>query len=163
MIKVQTDASLSNEKPGRRIAFAGVIGIILPIALLAWVALMARLFPDSPQCGEYIGCFGYLAQAWEVGRWVAVVLAWPLLHLLRVRPSWPVAILAALFLTAIWQVAEALLLVSPAEAFALIIFGGVIAYPAAAWLVMPRIPRKLLILAVTSSLALYACAFLLTD
>ncbi|MGP3963206.1 hypothetical protein ACTWPT_45205 [Nonomuraea sp. 3N208] len=124
---------------------------------------MTRLFPNSSQCGEYTGCLGYLVQAWEVGRWVAIVLAWPLLHLLRVRPSWPVAILAALFLTAIWQVAEALLLVSLAEAFALIIFSGVIAYPAAAWLTMPRIPPKLLILAVASFLALYACAFLLTD
>ncbi|MEU8245188.1 hypothetical protein [Nonomuraea sp. NPDC048916] len=163
MIEVQPDASLSHAKPGRRIVMAGVVGSILPVALLAWVALMTRLFPDSPQCGEYTGCLGYLVQAWEVGRWVAIVLAWPLLHLLRVRPSWPVAILAALFLTAIWQVAEALLLVSPAEAFALIIFSGMIAYPAAAWLAMPRVPRKLLILAVASSLALYACAFLLTD
>ncbi|MFD1547260.1 hypothetical protein [Nonomuraea guangzhouensis] len=72
------------------------------------------------------------------------------------------AILAALFLTAIWQVAEALLPVSFAEAFALIIFSGMIAYPTAAWLAMPRIPRKLLILAVASCLALYALTFLLT-
>ncbi|MGW0804089.1 hypothetical protein [Nonomuraea sp. NPDC002799] len=138
VIEVQPDASLPHAQPGRRIATAGVVGIILPVALLAWAALMARLFPQSPQCGEYTECLGHLVQTWESGRWVAIVIAWPLLHLLRVRPSWPVAILAALFLTAIWQVAEALLPVSLAGAFALIIFSGVIAYPAAAWLAMRR-------------------------
>lgn len=99
VIALQPDASSSQEKPGRRIVLTGMVGIILPVALLAWAALMTRLFPNSSQCGEYTGCVGYLVQAWEVGRWVAIVLAWPLLHLLRVRPSWPVAILAALFLT----------------------------------------------------------------
>ncbi len=139
-----------------------MVGVILPVVLLGWVAMMARLFPDSPQCGPYTGCLGYLVQAWEVGRWVAIALAWPLLYLLRVRPSLPVAILAALFLTAIWQVAEAMPVVMFGEALALIVFSGVIAYPAAAWLAMPRISRKLLTLAVASSFALYAYAFLLT-
>ncbi|MEV4111641.1 hypothetical protein [Nonomuraea sp. NPDC049695] len=119
-----------------------MVGIILPVGLLAWAASMAILFPDSPQCGEYTGCFGYVVQAWEIGRWVAIVLAWPILYLLRVRPSWPVAVLAALFLVVIWQFAEALLPVSLSGAFILIVFSGMIAYPAAAWLARPRVPSR---------------------
>jgi hypothetical protein len=77
VIEEQPDASSSRGTPGRRIAWASVVGIILPVALLAWAALMTRIFLDSPPCG---GCLGYLVQAWEVGRWIAIVLAWPLLH-----------------------------------------------------------------------------------
>ncbi|SDI86892.1 hypothetical protein SAMN05421869_107312 [Nonomuraea jiangxiensis] len=138
-----------------------MVGIILPIALLGWVALMVRLFPDSPQCGEYTGCFGYLVQAWEVGRWVAVGLAWPLLHVLRIRPAWRVAILAALFLMAIWRLAEALLFTALDSSLALIVLSGVIAYPLATWLAMPRVPRALLLVSAAAALALFAFALVI--
>ncbi|MET9064459.1 hypothetical protein [Streptosporangium sandarakinum] len=36
---------------------------------------------------------------------MAIVLAWPLLYVLRVRPAWPVAIAGGLFLVAIWEFA----------------------------------------------------------
>ena len=60
------------------------------------------------------------------------MLAWPLLYLLRVRPAWPVAVLAAALLVAIWLLAEAVALVSPQMFFTLILLSSVIAYPAAA-------------------------------
>jgi ABC-type spermidine/putrescine transport system permease subunit I len=63
----------------KRVALACVVGIILPLALVGWTVAMTELFLDSSLCGEYTGCFGYLMKAWEVGRWVAVVVAWPLL------------------------------------------------------------------------------------
>ena len=127
---------------GRRIVLAGVVGILIPVGLFAWGMVMAALFPDSRVCGEYTGCFGFLAQAWEVGRWIAIVLAWPVLYLLRVRPAWPVAVLAALFLVAIWRFAEALWPLSFAGALTVHLFSGVVAYSAAAW-AAPRLPWAL--------------------
>ena len=161
MIESRPDASAVGEKLGKRLVLAGVVGIILPVGLFAWATLMATLFPDSPQCGEYTGCLGFLIQAWAIGRWVVIVLAWPLLHLLRVRPSWPVAILAALFLMAIWRLAEALPFSVIDVSLTLIVFSGVIAYPAAAWLAMPRTPRSLLALSVALLLVLHVSASLL--
>ncbi|GAT69994.1 hypothetical protein PS9374_05674 [Planomonospora sphaerica] len=149
-------------KPGRRLVLAGVVGILLPVGLFGWAWLMTRLFPDSPQCGHYTGCLGFLVQAWTVGRWVAIVLAWPLLYLLRVRPAWPVALLAALFLATIWRLAEALPFSLIDVSVTLVVFSGVIAYPVAAWLSMPRTPRWLpalsaaLLLVVYVSVALFA-------
>jgi hypothetical protein len=58
--------------------------------------------------------------------------------------------------------AEAMLLVPLAGGFVLIGVSGMIAYPAAAWLAVPRLSRKPLVLAVASCLALHAFAFLLT-
>jgi hypothetical protein len=130
VIESPLEASLTGQKPGKRVVMAGVVGIILPVGLLTWVALMTAFFPDARHCGSYTGCLGFLLQAWDFGRWVALVLAWPLLYLLRVRPSWPVAALAALFLVAIWQFATALLPLSFDASLGLILFSGVIAYPA---------------------------------
>ncbi|WP_156045851.1 hypothetical protein [Herbidospora cretacea] len=134
------------------------MGIVLPVALLVGMGLLTRLYPDSQYCGEYTGCFGYLVLAWEVGRWVAVVLAWPLLRLLQVRPALPVAVLAALFLTAVWQVALAMPFYLFFDSLILIVVSGVIAYPAAAWLALPQVPRKTLVIAVVFAFAVYACA-----
>jgi hypothetical protein len=161
MINTQPDASLSDGHPGRRVALAGMVGIILPVALLGWVFLMVQLFPNSSQCSEYFGCLGYLFLAWEYGRWIAVALAWPLLHLMRVRPAWPVAVLAALFLTAVWKLAEALLFVAFSGSLLLMVFGGVVAYPVAAQLARARTTRRALITSVAAALALYAFALLL--
>jgi hypothetical protein len=109
---------------------AVLVGIVLPVGLLAWAAVMATLFPDSPRCG-HLGCLGFLQDAWETGRWVAIVVAWPLLRLLRVRPSWPVAVLGAVLLVVIWQVATALSDRRADVALAVILLSGTIAYPAA--------------------------------
>lgn len=121
---------------------AGVAGIILPAGLLAWTALMTGPLPESPRCGEYTGCLGFLVQARLVGRWGAIFLAWPLPHLLRMRPAWPVATVAALFLVTIWTIAEALPFSMIEVSLALVVFGGVIAYPAAARLLTPRARRR---------------------
>ena len=145
-----------------RMVLAGGVGILLTVGLFAWTVLMTELFPDSPHCGEYTGCLGVLVQTWEVGRWVAIGLAWPLLYVLRVRPSLPVAILAALILMAIWRFAEAGS-VLPFGSFTLILFSGVIAYPAAAWLAGSRSSRPTLVLSVVLLLALYVLAVLLPD
>ncbi|MFI7466802.1 hypothetical protein [Nonomuraea sp. NPDC049646] len=95
-------------QPGPRVAgrlvLAAVAGGVLTAALLAWTFLMPVLMPSSQAryCGEYTGCLGYLFVTWEYGRWIALVAAWPLLRLLRVRPSWQVALTAALYLPAVW-------------------------------------------------------------
>ncbi|WP_062429517.1 hypothetical protein [Herbidospora daliensis] len=155
---IEMNPPLARAKPFFRIAMAVVVGIVLPALLLAGVSWLTNNYPESQYCGHYTGCFGYLVLAFDVGRWIAVVLAWPLLHLLRVRPALPVAALATLFLIAIWQVALAMPLHLFFESIGLIIVSGVIAYPVAAWLAMPHISRKVLIVAVAFFFALYACA-----
>ncbi|MEV4399257.1 hypothetical protein [Nonomuraea sp. NPDC049607] len=142
----------------RRLVLAGAAGIVLTVALVAWAVLMPNLIPsvEARYCGEYTGCIGYLFLTWEYGRWVALVAAWPLLHLLRVRPAWPAALMAALYLVAIWQVA---LLLMPADfviGFYLILLSGVIAFPAAAWTTMPHLPRAVRFVTAGVALALYA-------
>ncbi|MEU0481851.1 hypothetical protein ABZ260_22020 [Streptosporangium sp. NPDC006013] len=133
MIHAKLKAFSAGERSTRRVVCAVLVGIILPVGLLTWSGLMANLFSDSSRCGHYTGCLGFLVEAWVIGRWVAIVLAWPLLYLLRVRPAWPVAILAACFLVVIWQVADALWAVGGfTVSLALIMFSGVIAYPLAA-------------------------------
>ncbi|MFI6599094.1 hypothetical protein ACIBHX_22780 [Nonomuraea sp. NPDC050536] len=120
-----------------------VVGVALPVVLFAWAWLVVALFPDSSSCGEYTGCLGLFLWGWNVGRWGAIVLAWPLLYLLRVRPAWPVAILGGAFLVAIWRVAEAL-----DGSLILIVCGGLIAYPVAAWVATPGVPRWVRVLVV---------------
>ncbi|MBG0813101.1 hypothetical protein [Planomonospora sp. ID82291] len=161
MIESWPGPSAVNERSGKRFVLAGVVGILLPIGLFGWAWLMVRLFPDSPQCGHYTGCLGFLVQAWTVGRWVAIVLAWPLLYLLRIRPSWRVAVLAALFLVTIWRLAEALPNSLIDLSLMLIVFSGVIAYPAASLLAMSRTPRPLLASSVALLLIVYVSASLL--
>ncbi|MFB4266369.1 hypothetical protein [Nonomuraea sp. GTA35] len=82
-----------------RLVAAGLAGIILPFVQFGWLLLVAALSDDS-RCGHF-GCVGWLVDAWTMGNWAAVVLAWPLLHLLRVRPAWAVAALAPFFLVPI--------------------------------------------------------------
>ncbi|MBF8190709.1 hypothetical protein ITP53_34365 [Nonomuraea sp. K274] len=162
MIESPLHPPLAVEEPGRRIVLAGLVGIILPIGLLAWVWLwlMVNLFPE--RCGHF-GCFGYLFQAWEIGRWVAALLAWPLLYLLRVRPAWPVAMLAAFFLSALWSLGEALFTRRFGVSLTLILYSGVIAFPLAARMAMPRVSHRLLIWVIGLFLALHTYAILLHE
>ncbi|MEV4289262.1 hypothetical protein AB0K40_27455 [Nonomuraea bangladeshensis] len=125
----------------KRVALACVVGIILPLALVGWTVAMTELFPNSSLCGEYTGCFGYLMKAWEVGRWVAAVVAWPLLWLVGVRPAWPVAVVAVPLLVVIWLVVEALPLWALWYAFLLALVSGLIAYPVAV-LIVGRLGRS---------------------
>lgn len=78
----------------RRAVLAGLAGLILPVSLLAWSIGLALFVQSDNMCG-LLGCLGYLSLAWRIGRWVALVLAWPLLHLLGVRPAAPVALVGA--------------------------------------------------------------------
>jgi hypothetical protein len=82
---------------------AGLVGILLPFVQFGWLLLVTALSHDS-RCGHF-GCISSLADEWTVGNWAAVVLAWPLLHLLRVRPAWIVAVLAPFFLVPIQELA----------------------------------------------------------
>ncbi len=118
---------------------AGAVGIILPAALLGWVFVWPRFFPE--RCGEYTGCLGYLFAAWDPGPWVAVAAAWPLLYALRVRPAWIVAAIATPYLMAIWQYATAKdMWLFSLESLILVVFGGVIAYPSAVLTATTRMP-----------------------
>ncbi|UBU14647.1 hypothetical protein [Nonomuraea gerenzanensis] len=130
----------------QRLVAAGLAGIILPFLQLGWLLLVAAL-PDDSQCGHF-GCLGLLADAWTVGSWAAVVLAWPLLHLLGVRPAWLVAALAPFFLVPIWQLTD---VTDSAVA-------GLFAYPLAALMSAPRLswPRRTLV----PALFLLLCVFL---
>ncbi|MET7464142.1 hypothetical protein [Nonomuraea sp. NPDC005501] len=124
------DASASpaaERRLAERVVAAGLAGIILPFIQFGWLLLVAALSDDS-RCGHF-GCIGQLAEAWTVGNWAAVVLAWPLLHLLRVRPAWIVAVLAPFFLVPIWELADV-----PVSVVA-----GVFAYPLAALVSAPHL------------------------
>ncbi|MGW4410516.1 hypothetical protein ACWEJ6_41220 [Nonomuraea sp. NPDC004702] len=147
----------SAQNVARRLVLAGAAGIVLTVALLAWAALTPDLIPSlgARYCGEYTGCVGYLFLTWEYGRWVALVAAWPLLHLLRVRPAWQATLMAALYLVAIWQVALLLMPADFAIGFYLILLSGVLAFPAAAWTTMPHLPRAVRF--VTAGIALAVC------
>jgi hypothetical protein len=129
-----------------RLVAAGLAGIILPFVQFGWLLLVAALSDDS-RCGHF-GCVRRLVDAWTMGNWAAVVLAWPLLHLLRVRPAWTVAALAPFFLVPIWELADV-----PVSVVA-----GVFAYPLAALVSAPRLSWRWrgLVLA----LFLPLCAFL---
>ncbi|MEV5888279.1 hypothetical protein [Nonomuraea fuscirosea] len=105
-------------------AFAGTILILVPIGALLLVAALS----DDSRCGHF-GCVDLLADAWKVGSGAAVVLAWPLLHLFRVRPAWPVAVLALFFLVPFWEFAEV----------PLSVMAGTFAYPLAALVSSPRL------------------------
>ncbi|MEV0613533.1 hypothetical protein AB0I81_09430 [Nonomuraea sp. NPDC050404] len=135
-----SDASVSpadERRPAERVIAAGLAGIILPFLQLAWLLLVAALYDDS-RCG-HLGCVGLLVEAWTVGNWASVVLAWPLLHLLRVRPAWLVAVLAPFFLVPIWKLAD----------IPINMIAGLFAYPLAALVSTPRLSwrRRGLVLA----------------
>lgn len=145
----------SGPRVARRLVLAATAGGVLTAALVAWTFLMPVLIPSSQAryCGEYTGCLGYDFVTWEYGRWVALVAAWPLLRLLRVRPSWRVALTGALYLPAVWQLALLLISDGSAAGFGLILLSGVLAYPAAAWTTMPHVPRAVPVATVGAALA----------
>ncbi|WP_431918638.1 hypothetical protein [Nonomuraea jabiensis] len=111
-----------------RVVVAGVVGAFLPFLHLGW-ALLGAALADPAQCGHF-GCLGPFAEAWEMGRWLVPVLAWPLLGLLRVRPAWPVALVAPLFLVPLWE-----LTAGPVGLFG--VLSTVLAYPFAALVTAP--------------------------
>jgi len=114
----------------RRVALAGLAGGMLPFVHFGWMFLTLTLADLSP-CGQ-LGCAGEITTAWEAGRWVALVLAWPLLHLLGVRPAWPVALSAPVFLLPIWVLVGDLVDTA-------IVMSGVFAYPFAVLMTAPRL------------------------
>jgi hypothetical protein len=121
-----------------RAMLAGSAGLALPVSLLFWMAAVAMVVPSDRACGLF-GCLGYVFLAWEGGRWAALVLAWPLLHLLRVRPAFPVALGGAALLVLIWELAAAHADPLPYPGFLLwfSLFGGIPAYALVAALTAP--------------------------
>lgn len=117
---------------GKRLVVAGVVGLVLSSCVVAVMVVVLLLSADSERCGHF-GCLDVLAQLvaiWDIGRWVTMVLAWPLLRAVGVRPAWLVALLAVPVLLVTWWVAEALWV----DVQAVFTFcSGLIAYPVAAW------------------------------
>ncbi|MFF4618385.1 hypothetical protein [Nonomuraea jabiensis] len=70
-----------------------------------------------------------------MGRWLVPVLAWPLLGLSRVRPAWPVALVAPLFLVPLWELSA-----GPVGLFG--VLSTVPAYPFAALVTAPGASRR---------------------
>ncbi|MET8864158.1 hypothetical protein ABZW11_14525 [Nonomuraea sp. NPDC004580] len=137
---------------GRRLLLGALAGLALT-ALLAVVAIaMVRLFPNSRFCGEFLGCLGLLVETLRTGRWVMALLAWPLLHLLGIRPAWPTAVLGLLLLMALWALGR--------FSFEVCALSGVIAYTVAAWASAPGRFRLWLATAL-SSLTIWAVMLLL--
>ncbi|MEW1845553.1 hypothetical protein AB0392_47045 [Nonomuraea angiospora] len=111
-----------------RVVVAGVVGAMLPFLHFGW-ALLGAVLADESQCGHF-GCLGPFAEAWETGRWLVPVLAWPLLGLLRVRPAWHVALVAPVFLVPLWELSA-----GPEVLFG--VLSTVLAYPFAALVTAP--------------------------
>ncbi|MDX3102274.1 hypothetical protein ACIBO5_39120 [Nonomuraea angiospora] len=111
-----------------RVVFAGVVGAMLPLLHIGW-ALLGAALADESRCGHF-GCIEPLVEAWEIGRWLVPVLAWPLLGLLRVRPAWHVALVAPLFLVPLWELSA-----RPEMLFG--VLSTVLAYPFAALVTAP--------------------------
>ena len=142
------DAKVSPAGAGQlveRAVAAALAGIILPFVQFGWLLLVAALSHET-RCGHF-GCIGLLIDAWTVSTWAMLVLAWPLLHLLRVRPAWPVAVLAPFFLVPLWELVD----------MPISVISGLFAYPLAAVACAARMSwrRRALILA----LFLIVCAF----
>ncbi|SDJ50697.1 hypothetical protein SAMN05421874_10232 [Nonomuraea maritima] len=117
---------------GKRLVVAGVVGLVLSSCVVAVMVVVSLLPADSRHCGPFgcLGVFQQLVDIWDIGRWVAIVLAWPLLRAVGVRPAWLVALLAVPVLLVTWWVAG----VSRIDVqLALTFCGGLIAYPVAAW------------------------------
>ncbi|MFI6478112.1 hypothetical protein ACIBH1_09280 [Nonomuraea sp. NPDC050663] len=104
-----------------RVVFAGLVGVGFPIVLVASVLVAAAVFPGVAS-GSY-GWLGLLDTVWGYGPWVAVLIAWPLLRALRIRPAWAAAALASICLHGLWTM--------DSPGMNLIVLGGVIAYPLA--------------------------------
>ncbi|GGS96032.1 hypothetical protein GCM10010156_62810 [Planobispora rosea] len=85
------------------------------------------------------------------GPLAAIILAWPLLYLLRVRPAWTVALVAPVFLMPIWRLAET----GAGDLVTLIVLSGAIAYPFAALVTMPRLALPWRVLPAIPFAALY--------
>ncbi|MFI6927177.1 hypothetical protein ACIBIZ_45090 [Nonomuraea spiralis] len=149
----------------RRIALAAAAGVVLTAALIGSTVLMPALAPasQSRHCGEYTGCVSTLFLAWDPGRWIALAAAWPLLHLLRLHPSWQIALAAAAYLVAIWQAALAIMSADAGAGLALVLFSGLIAYPAAAWVTMPHVSVRTRVLTAGAALGLFGLASLLVQ
>ncbi|MBB5783634.1 hypothetical protein [Nonomuraea jabiensis] len=116
-----------------RVVVAGVVGAFLPFLHFGW-ALLGSALADPSRCGHF-GCLGPFAEAWEMGRWLVPVLAWPLLGLLRVRPAWHVALVAPLFLVPLWELSA-----GPVGLFG--VLSTVLAYPFAALVTAPGASRR---------------------
>ncbi|MEW9555615.1 hypothetical protein [Nonomuraea sp. NPDC050783] len=105
----------ARERLTQQVACAGLAGALLPFVQAGWTLLVLALtaesrWPVPPQ------------QAWESGRWAVLVLVWPLLCLLKVRPAWPVALAGPAFLLPVQLLAADL-------AGMAIVLAGVFAYP----------------------------------
>ncbi|GAB2470902.1 hypothetical protein GCM10027187_43720 [Streptosporangium sandarakinum] len=149
----------NGEKVADRMIRAGVVGMILPVLLLAVGLLSMDVFAGSRLCEKSSGCLALLFYVLAVGRWVAIVLAWPLLYFLRVRSAWPVAAVAAPFLVAIWEIALAPWM-SGRSGFGLILISGILAYPLAALVTAPRVSWPWRAVPTALLLALYLLTFL---
>ncbi|MFB9624203.1 hypothetical protein [Nonomuraea helvata] len=123
-------ASSVPQRLPERAVLAGVAGAILVLLHIGWMLLVAAVLDDDSRCGLF-GCLGEIVTGWESGRWVVPVLAWPLLHVLRVRPAWPVALVAPLFLVSLWELTDDALGV-------FFVLGSVLAYPFAALVTAPH-------------------------
>ncbi|MFF0307043.1 hypothetical protein ACFYSC_06430 [Streptosporangium sp. NPDC004379] len=148
------------ERVGRRVFGAMLVGAILPTALLVWAYAMTKVLPDRMLCGGHFGCLDILVYVWEVGRWVAIVLAWPLLYVLRVRPAWPVAVAGGLFLVAIWEFALSSV-APPGIVINLIVLSALIAYSCAVLVASPELARPWRAAIAAAFLALYLLGLLL--
>ncbi|MCK2216306.1 hypothetical protein MF672_021235 [Actinomadura sp. ATCC 31491] len=104
----------ARERLAQQVALAGLAGAVLPLAYAGWTLLLFALGGDAaPPASPGVA---------EPGWWATLVLAWPLLHLLRVRPAWPVALAAPVFLLPVRVLVGDLVGVA-------ILLAGVFAYP----------------------------------
>ncbi|WP_162641828.1 hypothetical protein [Streptosporangium sp. 'caverna'] len=147
-------ASSTSDRLPERLVAAGLVGVIMPFIVLAWVVLMVVLFNDTDEYNRHFELSGLFTNVF-VGGCIAIVLAWPLLYLLRVRPAWPVAILAVFFLAVIWQLSKA----GWSNSSFLIVL-GCFTYPLAAVVTAPRLRWLWRVLPVTLFLGLYLFAVL---
>ncbi|MEV4807763.1 hypothetical protein AB0K18_47880 [Nonomuraea sp. NPDC049421] len=137
---------------GRRLLLGALAGFTLTALLAVVAVLIARLFPGSRYCSEYLGCLGLLVESLRTGRWAMTLLAWPLLHLLGIRPAWPAAVLGLLLLMALWALGR--------FSFGVYALSGVIAYTVAAWASAPG-RFRLWVATALSSLTTWAVMLLL--
>ncbi|MEV6865926.1 hypothetical protein AB0M44_33650 [Streptosporangium subroseum] len=154
MIESKVNESSTNKRLPERMISASLVSVIVPFILAAWVFLMDALFDDGEKCGRGLDCSAIVSD-FLVGGCVAVVLAWPLLYLLRVRPAWPVAGLAVFFLAVIWQLSKA-----GWSGYSFLIVLGCLTYPFAALVTAPRLHWLWRTLPVALFLGLYLFAVL---
>lgn len=154
-MEIATETQPVRRTPPARILAAGATGIVL---VGVWFGLTYLLAAGVPCQEPEWGCLTRVVEYAVIDAFVAMVVAWPVLRLFRVRPAWPVALLGAPILV--------LLVASEYELRnefqpVLTAVSVPVAYALAALITAPQVRSRVRVLIITAVLVLWPLVLLL--